>query len=88
MDTGRIDKNDPNDARSAAIVAFRNVTLNTVGAETEDRVVLRLLADRYHQLTAQRTRTVCRLHAVLCVLIEGGTGRSLNPIGPRKSWPV
>jgi transposase len=78
MDTGRIDKSDPNDARSAAVVALRNATLNTVGAVSEDRVVLRLLADRYHQLTAQRTRTVCRLHAVLCRLIEGGTGRSLN----------
>jgi transposase len=40
--------------------------------------VLRLLADRYHQLTAQRTRTVCRLHAMLCLLIEGGTGRHLT----------
>ena len=78
MDTGRIDKTDPNDARSAAIVAVRNATLNSVGADSEDRVVLRLLADRYHQLTAQRTRSVCRLHALLCLLIEGGTGRSLN----------
>ena len=78
MDTGRIDKTDPNDARSAAIVAVRNATLNTVGADSEHRVVLRLLADRYHQLTAQRTRSVCRLHAVLCLLIEGGTGRSLS----------
>ena len=33
MDTGRIDKTDPNDARSAAIVALRNATLNTVSAE-------------------------------------------------------
>jgi len=78
MDTGRIDKTDPNDARSAAVVALRNATLNSVGAESGDRVILRLLADRYHQLTAQRTRTVCRLHAMLCVLIEGGTGRSLT----------
>lgn len=78
MDTGRVDKSDPNDARSAALVALRNATLNTVTGEHEDRVVLRLLADRYHQLTAQRTRAVCRLHAVLCVLIEGGTGRSLT----------
>ncbi len=84
MDTGRIDKSDPNDARSAAVVALRNATLNTVGAESEDRVILRLLADRYHQLTAQRTRSVCRLHALLCVLIEGGTGRSLNPMRATK----
>jgi len=78
MDNGRIDKTDPNDARSAAIVALRNATLNTVTGEHEDRVILRLLADRYHQLTAQRTRTVCRLHAVLCLLIEGGTPRGLS----------
>jgi len=78
MDNGRIDKTDPNDARSAAIVAVRNATLNSVGADSEHRVVLRLLADRYHQLSAQRTRSVCRLHAVLCLLIEGGTGRSLS----------
>ena len=84
MDTGRIDKSDPNDARSAAVVALRNATLNTVGAESEHRVILRLLADRYHQLTAQRTRTVCRLHAVLCVLIEGGTGRSLTAMRATK----
>ena len=71
MDTGRIDKTDPNDARSAAVVALRNATLNTVSADTEHRVVLRLLADRYHQLTAQRTRTVCRLHAVLCLSHRG-----------------
>jgi hypothetical protein len=60
MDTGRIDKSDPNDARSAAVVALRNATLNVVSADNEDRVVLRMLADRYHQLTSQRTRTVCR----------------------------
>src|ERR671919_2401715 len=78
MDTGRIDKTDPTDARSAAIVAVRNATLNTVGADSEHRVVLRLLANRYHQLTAQRTRSVCRLHALLCLLIEGGTDRSLS----------
>lgn len=78
MDTGRIDKTDPNDARSAAVVALRNGSLNPVGADTEHRVILRLLADRYHQLTAQRTRTVCRLHAVLCLVIEGGTGRALT----------
>ena len=40
--------------------------------------MLRLLADRDHQITAQRTRSICRLHALLCLLIEGGTGRSLT----------
>lgn len=78
LDRGRIDKTDPNDARSAAIVAWRTPGLNVVNGEDEQRVVARLLADRYHQLTAQRTRSICRLHAVLCLLIEGGTSRALS----------
>jgi transposase len=52
--------------------------LNVVAGLDEHRVVLRILADRDHQITAQRTRTICRLHALLCLLIEGGTGRSLS----------
>ena len=78
LDNGRIDKTDPNDARSAAIVAWRAPALNVVAGVDAHRVVLRLLADRDHQITAQRTRTVCRLHAVLCLLIEGGAKRSLT----------
>ena len=84
LDNGRIDKTDPNDARSAAIVALRNATLNVVTGEDTDRVILRMLADRYHQLTSQRTRSICRLHAVLCLLIEGGTRRSLTVAKARK----
>jgi transposase len=78
LERGRIDKTDPNDARSAAIVAWRTPALNVVTASDEHRVVLRLLADRDHQITAQRTRSICRLHALLCLLIEGGTARSLT----------
>jgi len=78
LDNGRIDKTDPNDARSAAIVAWRNPSLNVVVGVDEHRVVLRLLADRDHQITAQRTRTVCRLHALLCLLLEGGATGSLT----------
>lgn len=78
LERGKIDKTDPNDARSAAIVAWHNPTLNVVCGLDEHRVVLRLLADRDHQVTANRTRTICRLHALLCLLIEGGSGRSLT----------
>jgi transposase len=78
LDNGRIDKTDPNDARSAAVVAWRTPTLNIVVGVDEYRVLLRLLADRDHQITAQRTRTICRLHALLCLLIEGGATRSLT----------
>jgi len=84
LERGRIDKTDPNDARSAAIVAWRTPALNVVTTNDEHRVVLRLLADRDHQITAQRTRSICRLHAVLCLLIEGGTGRSLTVSGAEK----
>lgn len=78
LERGKIDKTDPNDARSAAIVAWHNPLLNVVTGLDEHRVVLRLLADRDHQITANRTRRICRLHALLCLLIEGGTRRSLT----------
>jgi transposase len=78
LERGRIDKTDPNAARSAAIVAWHNPALNVVAGLDEHRVVLRLLADRDHQITAQRTRTIGRLHALLCLLIEGGTARALT----------
>lgn len=71
MDAGRKDKTDAHDARSAAIVALRHANLRDV--ETEDHVaVLRLLARRHHQLIAGRTRAICRVHALLCELVEGG----------------
>ena len=78
LESGRSDKTDPDDARSAAIVAWHNPVLNVVAGLDEHRVVLRLLADRDHQITAQRTRTIGRLHALLCLLIEGGTTRALT----------
>ena len=64
-------KNDPNDALSTAIAGLRHDQLRQVRADGH-HAVLRLLADRHRQLTALRTRTVCRLHAVLRELIPGG----------------
>ena len=80
LESGKIDKTDPNDARSAAIVGWRNPTLNVIVVNEEHRVVCRLLADRDHHITAHRTRTICRLHALLCLLVEGGTRRALTAI--------
>jgi transposase len=40
--------------------------------------VLRLLANRHHDLTGSRTRTICRLHALLCLLIPGGSSGRLS----------
>lgn len=70
LDSGRTDKTDSHDARSAAVVALRHQGLRPV--RTEDHVaVLRLLAKRHHDLSAARTRAVCRLHTTLCHLAEG-----------------
>lgn len=63
--------NDQNDALSTAIAGLRHDDLRRVGLE-DHAAVLRLLADRHRNLTALRTRTVCRLHALLRELIPGG----------------
>jgi transposase len=55
LDAGRIDKTDAHDAGSAAVVALRHSKLRTVGLE-DHTAVLRLLAKRYHDLVAHRTR--------------------------------
>jgi transposase len=77
LDSGRNDKTDTHDARSAAIVALRHPNLRVVEVE-DHRQVLRLLARRHHQLIAGRTRAICRLHAVLCELTEGGLSKNLS----------
>jgi len=77
LDTARIDKTDAHDARSAAVVALRHSKLRTVVLE-DHTAVLRLLAKRHHDLVAHRTRAVCRLHTVLCLLVAGGLPRQLS----------
>ena len=77
LDAGRNDKTDAHDARSAAIVALRHRGLREV-SQDDHRQVMRLLARRHHQLIAGRTRVICRLHAVLCELIEGGVAKNLS----------
>jgi transposase len=76
LDNARSDKTDAHDARSAAVVALRHSRLRVV--ELEDHsAVLRLLAKRHHDLVAHRTRTICRLHALLCQLVAGGLPKHL-----------
>ena len=77
LDSGRSDKTDAHDARSAAMVAMRHRGLRAVGVE-DHIAVLRLLAKRHHDLVARRTQSICRLHAVLCVLVAGGLSRNLS----------
>lgn len=64
-------KNDPNDALSTAIAGLRHDGLRRVGLE-DHTAVLRLLSDRYRDLTALRTITACRLHVLLRELMAGG----------------
>jgi len=77
LDTAKTDKTDAHDARSAAVVALRHSQLRTVALE-DHSAVLRLLAKRHHDLVAHRTRVVCRLHTVLCLLVAGGLPRQLS----------
>ena len=90
LDSTRTDKTDSHDARAAAIVAMRHGRLRRV-APVDHSAVLRLLADRHHDLTALRTQAICRLHALLCQVTSGGAsgrlsaqraGQILRGIGP------
>src|SRR5262249_12533195 len=85
LDAGRNDKTDQHDARSAAIVALRHRELRLV-VRDDHRQRLRLLARRHHQLNAGRTRALCRLHAVLCELVEAGYPRICPQNGPQSSF--
>ena len=62
--TRKSNKNDPNDALSVAVTALRNRDLREVAAVGTSEV-LRLLAKRNTDIGDQRTRLLCRLHALL-----------------------
>ena len=77
LGSGRSNKNDPNDAYSVAVAALHAPGLRRV--EPADHVaVLRLLAKRNKQLGAQRTRSACRLHALLVELAPGGIPKEIT----------
>jgi transposase len=67
----RAGKNDTNDALSTAIAGMRHCGLRVVRPD-DQLVVLRLLADRHHDLTGLRTQAACRLHVMFRELIPGG----------------
>jgi transposase len=71
LGSSKSSKNDPNDALSTAIAGLRHCGLRRV--ERDDHtVVLRLLADRHHDLSGLRTQAVCRLHVLFRELTAGG----------------
>ena len=63
-------KNDPNDL-STAIAGLRHCGLRRVDRD-DHTAVLRLLADRHHELTGLRTQAACRLHVMFRELTPGG----------------
>lgn len=77
LGSGRSTKTDPNDALSVAIAALRKRDLRPVEAVGHDEV-LRLLAIRNKQLGAERTRLVCRMHALVMGLAAGGIAKEIN----------
>ena len=84
--TGRSNKNDPNDALSVAIVAFRAPNLRSIESADHGEV-LRLLAKRNGDLGSHRTRVVCRLHALLAELAPAELPRKSTFRTPSDSWP-
>lgn len=77
LDNERSDKNDSHDARSAAIVGMYNPRLLHVATE-DHAMVLRVLAKRHHDLQARRTQSICRLHALLVMVVPGGLPKLLS----------
>lgn len=69
-------KNDGNDALATAIAGLRHCGLRAVRHE-DHTAVIRILIDRYDDLTALRTQAACRLHVALRELIAGGAPRRL-----------
>jgi transposase len=77
LGSGRSNKNDANDGYSIAVAALHAPRLATV-APADHASVLRLLAKRNRELGSARTRTVCRLHALLVELVPGGIATEIT----------
>jgi hypothetical protein len=77
LGSGRSTKNDPNDALSVAVTALRTRDLRQVQPVGHSEV-LRLLAKRNTDIGNQRTRLVCRMHALLLELAAGGIAKEIN----------
>ena len=76
LDTGNVNKNDPDDARSVAVAALRSPGVREARPD-DDAAVLKVWSKRRRDLASSRTQVVCRLHAVLCELVPGGDPRKI-----------
>src|SRR5262249_47727863 len=79
LNTGAVNKNDPNDARSVAIAAMRSPDVRAVAAE-DHASVMKVWVRRHRDLSRSRNRIVCRLHAVLCDLVAGGVSQQISAV--------
>src|SRR5438552_4249297 len=79
LNTGTVNKNDPNDARSVAVAAMRSPNIRAVAVE-DHASVMKLWVRRHRDLSRTRNRIVCRLHAILCDLVAGGFPKQLSAI--------
>jgi transposase len=70
-------KTDRDDAYSIGLVALDGAGVLELRAD-DSLVALRLLSDRREELVATRTRSVCRLHRLLCELTPGGMSKELS----------
>lgn len=77
LGSGRTSKSDPNDALSVAVTALRAQELRSVEPVGHSEL-LRLLAKRNKDIGNQRTRVVCRMHALLLELDPGGITKEIN----------
>jgi len=74
---GNTSKNDPSDARSAAVAALRSAGVREV-CRDDHAAVLKVWSKRYEDLGRARTQVACRLHQVLCELIPGGASKEIT----------
>jgi transposase len=77
LDAEATNKNDSHDARSVAIAALRAKTPKPLAVE-DHAGVLRVWAKRQRDLSHDRNRVACRLHAVLCELVAGGVSDEIQ----------
>lgn len=71
LNTGQVNKNDPNDARSIAVAALRGHESPPVRRE-DQTAVMRVWVRRRRDLARTRNRVANRLHTLLCELVPGG----------------
>lgn len=76
LDSGNVNKNDPNDARSVAVAALRSPGVRQARPD-DHAAVLKVWSKRRRDLASSRTQVVCRLHAVLCELVPGGVPKKI-----------